>query len=365
MNKSKIVFHPIVLAFLCLAQPAFSQEIFVRVGVVAPTEGSLNVLGEQIRSGFNIFREQFGADSARFEVIEESETCEAENGRDIAFAMEEADVDIVVGFLCVESLITALPILQQSNIPVINLNIQSDIVRDEAARLGQPLYSLAPRASDQAKYASEYIIRNWGDKSVALLEDGTIHNRELVDSIRLQLDNGGFQPIVLDNFRPGQDKQFSLVRRLGQADITHIFAGASRLDVAIIARDAASIDLNFTFAGGDVLRAADDGPELPEGTISILADIGMDGEGSEDARAAFDEAGVFPDRFPLLSYAIAQIIDQISENEELPPADALAENTFQTIIGPVTFDKLGERKESVFRAMVWQDDHFVAEAETQ
>lgn len=365
MNKPVIAIASSLLAFACLTQASSAQEAIVRVGVVAPTEGSLAILGNQIRSGFDIFTQQYGADNVRFEVVEESETCDADGGEDAAFAMEEADVDVVVGFLCVESLVTALPILKQSNIPVINLNIQSDIVREEAARLGQPLFSLAPRASDQAKYASQYIIQNWGDKSVALIEDGTISNRELVDSIRIQLDDGGFQPIVLDNFRPGQDKQFSLVRRLAQADISHVFAGASRSDVAIIARDASSIDVEFTLAGGDVLRAADDGLELPEGAISILADINMEGLDAEAARLAFDNAEVFPDRFPLLSYAIAQIIDQIGENEELPPTEALIGITYETVIGPITFDKFGERQESVFKAMIWQDGHFVVEAETQ
>lgn len=376
MNKNVLFICQIVLALICLNIPSIAQEKLLRVGIVAPDNGTLSLLGTQLRAGFYIHEQQFIDKPQKFEFVEEAEICEADAGADIAYSLEEAQVDIVVGFFCVESLTSALPIFKQNNVPVINLNIRSDIVRDEAARIGLPLFSLAPRASDQAKFASHYIIENWGDKSVALIEDGTINNRELADAIRLQLDDGGFQPIVLDNFRPGQEKQFGLVRRLGQSRITHVFVGGSRLDTSIMARDAASIGLEFTFAGGDALRAADEGPKLPNGTISILPDIKMIGENAVAARAAFDEAGIFPDRFPILGYASAEIMEQLAEvadtatgtgdaaaagNGKRDLSEILKSTKFNTIIGQITFNQYGERQESVFNAMIWQDGRFIEE----
>ncbi|WP_162651599.1 ABC transporter substrate-binding protein [Lentilitoribacter sp. Alg239-R112] len=362
MNKNVAYIFQVILAVICFSLPSMAQEQkLLRVGIVAPDDGTLSLLGTQLRAGFYIHEQQFIDNPPTFEFVEEAEICEPEAGADIAYSLEEARVDVVVGFFCVESLSAALPVLQQINVPVININIRSDIVRDEAARLDLPLFSLAPRASDQAKFASRYIIDNWGDKSVALIEDGTISNRELADAIRLQLDDGGFQPIVLDNFRPGQEKQFGLVRRLGQSKITHVFVGGSRLDTSIMARDAASIGLEFTFAGGDALRAADEGLKLPNGTIAILPDIKMSGDNAIAARAAFDSAGIFPDRFPILGYATAEIMNQLAQVNDDDLSESLKSTEFKTIIGPVTFNQFGERQESVFNAMIWQDGRFVEE----
>lgn len=345
------------------AQDNQTDDNIIRVGVVAPDEGSLGILGTQLRAGFLIYQNEFIEQGLRFDVIEETEICETGGGADTAYALEEAQVDLVVGFLCVESLLSAMPILDQANIPVLNVNIRSDIVRDEAARLDWPLFSIAPRASDQAKFASKYIIDNWGDKSVALVEDGTINNRELVDAIRLQLDDGGFQPIVLDNFRPGQDKQFGLVRRLEKSKISHVFVGATRLDTSIIARDADNIGLDLIFAGGDTLRAADEGLPFPNGAIAILPHVGLTGDNAVSARAAFDDAGIFPDRFPIFGYAMAELATILAEIQTDNLMQTLKEDVFDTVIGPLSFNQYGELKENTFNAMVWQDGRFIQDEE--
>jgi branched-chain amino acid transport system substrate-binding protein len=345
------------------AQDKQSDDKIIRVGVVAPDEGSLGILGTQLRAGFLIYQNEFIEQGLRFDVIEETEICETGGGADTAYALEEAQVDLVVGFLCVESLVSAIPILDQADIPVLNVNIRSDIVRDEAARLAWPLFTIAPRASDQAKFASKYIIDNWGDKSVALVEDGTISNRELVDAIRLQLDDGGFQPIVLDNFRPGQDKQFGLVRRLEKSKISHVFVGATRLDTSIIARDASDIGLDLIFAGGDTLRAADEGLSFPNGAIAILPHVGLTGDNALSARTAFDDAGIFPDRFPIFGYAMAELATILAEIQTDDLIKTLKEDIFDTVIGPLSFNQYGERQESTFNAMIWQDGRFIKDEE--
>lgn len=369
--KIRAILRGITLFFVLILgviSSAFAQddpkdEKIIRIGVVAPDDGSLGILGTQLRAGFLIFQNEFIEQGLRFDVIEETEVCETGGGTDTAFGLEEAQVDLVVGFLCVESLVSAMPVLDQANIPVINVNIRSDIVRDEAARLDWPLFSIAPRASDQAKFASKYIIDNWGDKSVALVEDGTISNRELVDAIRLQLDDGGFQPIVLDNFRPGQDKQFGLVRRLEKSKISHVFVGATRLDTSIIARDAREIGLDLTFAGGDTLRAADENLPFPNGAVAIIPHIGLTGANSVSARAAFDEAGIFPDRFPIFGYAMAELATILADIETDDVVKTLKEDIFDTVIGPVSFDRYGERQENTFNAMIWQDGRFIKDEE--
>ena len=174
-------------------------------------------------------------------------------------------VDAVVGFLCMESLVSALPILSSEGIPAITLSVRSKIVAEDAAKQDWLFFRLAPRDDDEAEKIAEAITSKWLGKPLALIEDGTIYGRELAESVRLSLEETGISPSFTDNYRPSQDKQFGLVRRLERSGATHVFIGGDRIDAAIIARDSAYAGLNLTFLGGDALNAAEDGPTLVNG----------------------------------------------------------------------------------------------------
>ncbi len=141
-------------------------------------------------------------------------------GTDAAAAMIEAGVNVVVGFLCTESLAAALPLLSAEDIPVMTLTVRADIIAEEAGRLGWNFFRLAPRAGSEAEIAADAILRLWADKSFALIEDGAISGRELVEAIRVILENRGLKPNFVDNYRPGQATQPSLVRRLKAAGVS-------------------------------------------------------------------------------------------------------------------------------------------------
>ena len=348
---------PIVLALFLAAAPALAEPL--HIGLVIPQSGQFKPLGDHVREAFRVWDT---SNPGQFEdIVEGDDGCSEQSGTDAAAAMIEAGVNVVVGFLCTESLAAALPLLSDENIPVITLTVRADIIGEEAARLGWNFFRLAPRASSEAEIASDAIFRLWADKSFALIEDGAISGRELVEAIRINLENRGLKPNFVDNYRPGQATQPSLIRRLQSAGVARVFVGGERSDLAVIAKEATRQGVDLEFMGGDPLHAPQGDIPIPDGTLAVLAAGATPGPEAEAARAALESAGLIAEGLRIPAYAAAEILGTIAtrmQYSEMDLDEALRSTTFSTALGPVTFDQNGERREPGFVLAILQDGEF-------
>ncbi|MBW3098848.1 ABC transporter substrate-binding protein [Pseudohoeflea coraliihabitans] len=336
------------------------------IGLAVPVEGAFAPLGAHVEEAFTLFQEAH--DTSFADVVVGEDGCDEESGADSANSFIEAGVDIVVGYLCAESLAAALPILSEAGIPTLTLSVRADIIGEEARRHDWQFFRLAPPASREAEVATETIVALWADRPFALIEDGTILGRELVEAIRVGLSERGLKPHFNDNFRPGQDRQPSLARRLKAAGVTAVFVGGDRRDVAVIARDASEEGLDLQVMGGDALNAPHGEIPLPEGTLAIIASAALPGTATLEAVRLFDEAGLALDGLRLIAYAAAEICAALALPEEagadaaapLPLAERLTGRRFQTAMGPVRFTPGGDRRSPGFALAVWRSDGFEA-----
>ena len=330
------------------------------VGLVIPQEGPFETLGAEIRETVSLWSEK--NPGAFADIVEADDACDAESGESVASAMAEAGVDIAIGFLCPESLAAALPVLAEEGIPAMTLTVRAAVIGEEAKRLSWPFFRFAPISSAEAGVAAEAIRQLWAGEPFALVEDGTIPGRELAEAVRIRLEDGGLQPTFVDNYRPGQDTQPSLIRRLKAAGVTHVFAGGERADLAVIAAEADYQNVSFTFMGGDQLNAAAGDKPLPDGTLAILASTALPGEAARDAIAALGENGWHPDGLRLHAWAACDILGTLSRRydraRETDIGTLLRGYRFATALGPVTFDAYGERTEPGFVLAEWRNGAF-------
>ncbi len=351
------VLRRLPLLFVLLSAAGSSYAAGIHIGVVAPQDGNFAMLGTEIIAGAN-FEIQAQKDEAT--VIDEP--CTEDGGRAAADALVAAKAQIAIGFLCTETLEGALPRLKDAGIPVVTVSVRSRILMEDALKNGWPLFRLAPLDSAEAAMAIKTILKNWAAEPMALIDDGTIHGRELIGAIRSALEEKGLKPVFTDTYRPGQDQQIALVRRLKKAGATRVFVGGDRSDVAVIARDAKSENIPLVLMGGDAMRATDQPVPLLEGVQAIALPDYASLPAAQPAMQAMHAAGIEPDGYILPAAAAAQIASQAASGakaENKPIADKLVGTVFQTAIGPIAFGQNHELTENPFRLLEWRGNAFV------
>lgn len=345
-------------AILLLSASVFaSQPVCAAViGVVAPTSGPYARLGEQIQHGAG------AAIGEANQIVTIPENCEPGSGKSIAERLKSDGVSIAIGFLCVETLTDALPALKESGIPAITVSVRSRILSEDAVRHGWPFFRLAPVEGQEASAMADVILNGWQNQPIALIDDGTIYARDLIAAVRSRIEAGGIKPIFVDTFRPGQEQQLALIRRLAKAGATRVIVGGDRADIAIMARDAEKENAKLTFVGGDVMRASNRPVALPDGVMSVaLPDFSKEVE-ADSAVSILRVAGVAPDGYTLPAFAAVQIAEQAlaaASTSNEPLADALRRNAVSTVIGTLSFQNNGELKQNIFALQRWQQNGWV------
>ncbi|WP_176083302.1 ABC transporter substrate-binding protein [Martelella sp. HB161492] len=324
------------------------------IGVVAPQSGPYAILGQQIEDGARLAAAETGVKLAFVD-----EPCD-NSGTDVSPALKKAGADIAIGFLCSETLDAALPGLSKDKTPAITVSVRSMPLMEDAAKNGWPLFRLAPGEQEQPAVTAQLILDRWAGKPVALLDDGTISYRESVNTIRNTLESAGLKPVLVDTFRPAQEQQRSLVRRLAQAGATNIYIGGDRNDIAIIARDASEAGVGLTIMGGDSMRAQNEPVALENGVQALALPVYAQLAPAKAIVAAADKAKVIPEGYVIPAAAAVEVAAEAADTaEDKALIAALEKGTFKTAMGNVVFGQDGDLNRNSFMLQQWQDDHFV------
>lgn len=347
-----------ILAVACIitATPANAQAPVL--GVVVPLSGTVARLGGQMRDGA-LAAARNAAGAVRLEIVDDN--CSEEGGVRAAEELLAREVRLVIGFICSDPLEAALPLLSEAGIPVITAGVRATWLTDRRARNGWLAYRIAPRADQERQAVSELLVRRWAGVPFAIVDDGTIHGRDLAENFRLAAEEAGLRPVLVDNYRPGLDDQSALAALLRRAGASHVFVGGDRQDVARLARDAAGLGFDLTIAGGEALRAASPEPDLAAGTLMI----GLP-DGSEAGGAAFQQAmlaqGSEPRGYALPGFAAVELaIDALARNAQTgrPLPEVLDSGSFETAAGRIAFDAKGDWRANPYRLMRYDGEKFV------
>ncbi|SMC81675.1 branched-chain amino acid ABC transporter substrate-binding protein [Rhizobium sp. RU36D] len=339
------------LSLAAAALPATADA--ASIGLVAPKTGAYETLGKQMADGAMAAAADLGT-----EITWIDETCEPGSGPAIAEALKQSGVKTAIGFLCSESLEASLPLLQQAGIPAITISVRAPILMEDALKFSWPFYRMAPSNGAEAAKLIEVMLRDWPGSAFALIEDGTIRGRELVEAIRNALEERGMKPAFLDTYRPGQEQQVALVRRLKKAGVTKVFIGGDRNDVAIIARDAAAENITLDLLGGDSLHAANQPIPLADGVKAVTLPAYNTQAPATAVAAALEAKAIIPEGYVLPAYAATQVAAKAVANT-VSAEESLKTETFDTVLGPIAFGADHELRDNPYRLLEWRGTVFL------
>ena len=327
-----------------------------KIAVVAPDGGNLQILGNQVRMGAAF------AARDKAELIEIGESCAEGSGPALAQKIVDSGAVAAVGFLCTDSLTGGLPILAEAKIPAISLSIRSEVLMQDSLKKKWPFFRMAPSTGAERDAIAEAIFTHWKDKPFALLDDGTILSREMTDSVRQILEQKGMSAAFIDNFRPAQEVQTQLMRRLRQANVTHVFAASDRNDMSILARDAKAAGINLTFLGGDALKGMNQPVPLEKGVYAVTLPEASSLPSAKTAIELMQSEKKLPEGYVLPAYSAIELVAEAAEiasGSGAPLSDALIDTPYTTATGEIRFGQNHELSGNPYRLLVWNGEAFV------
>lgn len=343
----------IFCSFAAISQPAAHAQEPV-VGLAAPLTENFELLGQQLRDGARVAAQSMGA-----RIVEADTQCSTEGGEAAARSLIDQNVSVVVGFLCTDAIDAALPLFAKAEIPVITPGVRTATLTDQRERTGWPVFRTAPRADAERDAVARLLLPRWRDAFFAIVDDGTIYGRELAENLRASAELQELKPVFIDTFRPQLDNQIALAGRLKRSGATHVFVGGDRSDIAILARDAAGMDYQLVIAGGEALRAEESTIPLADGTLMVglprWADIA-----TESAKSALDDAGIVPDGYVLPAFAATELAISALRAGSGAIATTLQSGTFQTALGPYSFDEKGDLEQPLYQLFRFDGQAFKA-----
>ncbi|MFP1633234.1 branched-chain amino acid ABC transporter substrate-binding protein [Zhengella sp. ZM62] len=347
-------FHIVFALVLAAASGLPGQAGAATLGFAAPLSGFAERLGRQMEAGVR-------AAGAGHTIVAADTACTAEGGTQAARDLIRGGVSIAVGFLCTEALEAALPLLKDAGVPVITPGVRTDALTDARERTGWLVWRTAPRADAERRAAGEIIPRHWRKDFFAIVDDGTIAARELAETVRLQAELAGLEPVFTDTFRPQMPNQIGLAGRLKRSGATHVFIGGDRQDAAILARDLAGLDAPMTMAGGEALVKDTSDVPLPAGTLAIAMPDANDAL-PEGILTALASNGVIAEGYVAPGFIAASIALQALGGTAPGTAaewhTRLDGRTFETPAGALTFDGKGDRAENPYRLLRFDGENW-------
>ncbi|TNF17987.1 MAG: branched-chain amino acid ABC transporter substrate-binding protein [Rhodobacteraceae bacterium] len=322
------------------------------VGIAGPLTGDVASNGEQNDLGAQraIFdlNQAGGVLGEAVESISVDDACDA--GQTVAAAKRliAAKVDVVFGHLCSRSSIIASELYDAAGILMVSPSSTNPAVPDSGRK---NVFRTIGRDNAQAAVASRFILENFGQRRIALLHDGNTYGQGLVEGVKAELNAAGKQEALFAPIKSGQISYVTAIEELvdAEADLVYLVSN-SVSDLALFTRQLKDVVPTAVLISADAM--ASEGflliaGEAANGTFFTFSPDARLFSRAADVVASFrDEEAFEPEGTTLSAYAAVQAWTQAVEaagSRKTPDViAALRSGTFDTVIGDIGFDEIGD-----------------------
>ena len=327
------------------------------IAISVPRSGDFAEIGRQFEIGATLAMEKLGEGHALFVA---DDGCDLDQSMLAAQDIKSIKPAIVTGMLCNTTAVTIADELREDKIPLLVAGARSIRLIKDRDREEWNLWRMSPGDDAPAETIAAYIADNLKDTAFALVDDGTIYGRSLTDAIRLRLNDTGMKPQFADTFRAAQSTQSGMLRRLQRSGVEFAFvASATPEDLITVAKDHKSLGIQNKLVLSEQLASL---PYLEEaGLVNEGIMIVMQPRHEENPALAtlLKERNIKPSKAVYDGYAAIEVaISALAESAEATSQN-LENKRFDSVLGPVKFDKQGKNIHNPYKLFIWRDGAFV------
>jgi branched-chain amino acid transport system substrate-binding protein len=336
------------LALGLVAGPAMAQDI--TIAVAGPITGSQATFGRQMKNGADQAVADLNAAGGvlgrKLKLEVGDDACDPKQARSVAEKLAGMKVAAVFGHYCSSSSIPASDAYLDGNILQITPASTNPLFTE---RNMWNTFRVCGRDDQQGAFAASYIAKNYKGKNVAIINDKTTYGKGLADQTKKALNAAGVKEKLYESYNMG-DKDFTaLVSKLKLNNIDIVYDGGYHQEAGLIVRQMRDQGLKTVLMAGDALADKEFASITGPAGEGVLFTFGPDPRKRPTAAAIvakFKAKGIDPEGYTLYTYAAIQIWAQAATKAgTLDPkkvAAAMHSGTWDTVLGPISFDKKGD-----------------------
>lgn len=345
------------------------------IGVAGPMSGPLASAGKQYRAAAELAAKEMNASGGlngdRLVIVPADDEATPKGGRAAAKVLAAKKVSVVIGHYNSTPAMAAAETYTQNEVLLIAPQAIIGKLTDAGA---WNVFRLAPRDDTQAAAAAAWLARRAanrggaGSKRIAIVHDTSAFGRSLAELAGKALAKSNIAPALSGEIPPGTRQTQLIVNQLadriatartGAVYWTGGSAVAGRFLTALRKRKSQAL-----FVGTEVLAAREfiNGMD-PDAIAGAHMTLPGNRTGEAAKKALLEKLDIDPgkeDASPAVAaWAAMQVLLQAAKatgaNDPRRIARAMHSGTaFRTIIGPISFDARGERREQLYRMYRWQ-----------
>ena len=359
--RSTILKGAVVALAFGLAQAGASAQ--VKLGVAGPVTGANASFGAQLTTGVAQAVADLNAKGGilgqKIEVETGDDVSDPKQGVSVANKFVGDGVSFVIGHFNSGVTIPASEVYADNNILFITPSATNPKVTDRGL---WDAFRTCGRDDQQGKLWADLALGELKDKKIAIVHDKTTYGQGLADAARGFMNAGGKKEVLYEGVNAGEKDYSAIVSKIKASGADYLMWGGLHTEGGLIIRQMRDQGMNTVVISGDGITdnefASIGGPGV-EGTFMSFGPDPRNNAAAKYIVAAFRAKGFEPEAYTLYSYAGVQIIKQAAEKANSLDAKKIAEvmhsgMTFNTVIGPIAYDKKGDRTSVDFVWYVWK-----------
>ena len=361
------MFRRMLLTAGALALTAGVAQAQIKIGTAGPMTGQYAAFGAQMKAG----AEQAVADinaaggvmGQQLQLSVGDDACDPRQAVSVANQLAGAGIKLMAGHYCSGSSIPASKVYAEEGVLQISPASTNPAFTDNG---GWNTFRLCGRDDQQGKIAGDYLFKNENGKKIAIINDNTAYGKGLADETEKQLTADGGKAAMTATYTPGERDYSALVSRMKQAGIQVIYLGGYHTEAGLIVRQAKEQGMDVTLIAGDALMTKEFwqiAGNAGEGTMMTFAPDLSKLPTAAKVVSEFKAKSIDPEGFTLYTYATVQVWAEAAEKAKSTDPKKVAEmlksgGPWQTIIGPVAFDKKGDVEGPTYVFYVWKNGNY-------
>ena len=337
------------------AAPGMS-ELVVKIGHVAPLTGNIAHLGKDNENGARLAVEEINAKGVviagkklKIELVGEDDQADPKTGTVVAQKLVDAKVNGVVGHLNSGTTIPASKIYADAGVPQISPSATNPTYTQQGFKTA---FRVMANDVQQGKVLGNFVARNLGAKTVAIIDDRTAYGQGLADEVAKAAQAGGAKIVAREFTRNDATDFRAILTKIKGEKPDAVFYGGMDAQAGPMAKQMRQLGIKARFMSGDgactpeFMKLAG---EAAEGFYCTQAGLPLermtDKTFADRYRKRFNaEVQIYS---PYSYDAVGVLIDAMKRANSVDPAKYISElpkTSYSGLTGRVAFDEKGDVK---------------------